>query len=79
MTEEEFSMFARKSSENAETLFKKKDYLEAAEHYFYAGEAFEKCGEKLLSADCYKMSFISNIKSSDLLKDALAEGYLDNM
>lgn len=79
MKEEEFSKFARESCESAETSFKNKDYLEAAEYYFYAGEAFENCGEKLLSADCYKMSFVSNIKSSELLKDSLAEGYLDNM
>ena len=73
------SGIAIENRKKADDSFKNCNYLDACEYYFYAGEAFGKYGEELLSAECYKKSFISNIKSSEILKDFPVEEYLDSM
>ena len=79
MDKRAFFEFARENREKADNSFRNCNYLDACEYYFYAGEAFEYYGNKLLSAECYKMSFISNINSSELLKDIPEKKYLGNM
>jgi hypothetical protein len=77
--QKKFYKIAETWRKKGDIAFKKQNYLDASNYFFYAGEAYEKCKNNIFSAECYKKSFISNINSNEIMKDLPVEQYLGEM
>ena len=71
-----FISIANEYCKTAEVKCSQSEFLEASDYFFYAAELYEKTNNDSLAIDCYKLSFLCNLKSMSIMKNYPDEGYL---